>query len=215
MARTCLKCGDKIGVFSSEHLKIGDSLVLCSKCSEPIKADIYDLYYANNEEEFLLKKNKIISKCKKLFDETIVKEIEKGIDSEIYKNMKSVFSITTPEEREKKIEARISNYMMTTGYEFSGHKIIKYLGVISGQVVLGTGFISDITSSFTDFFGAKSNMFAEKLKNAKNAALIDMIEESENKGGNGIIGVDFDYIIFSKDMIGVVANGTSVVIEKE
>ena len=215
MARTCLKCGDKIGVFSSEHIKIGDSLVLCFKCSDPIKDDIYDLYYANSEEEFLLKKNKIISKCKKLFDASIVKEIEKGIDSEIYKNMKSVFDIKNPEENEKKIETKINNYMMTTGYEFSGYKIIKYLGVISGQVVLGTGFISDVTASFADFFGEKSNRFADKLEEAKNAAVFKMIEESEKREGNGIIGVDFDYIVFSRDMIGVVANGTSVVIEKE
>ena len=35
-----------------------------------------------------------------------------------------------------------------------------------------------------------------------------------DKGGNAIIGIDFDYITFSNNMIGVVANGTAVRIEK-
>jgi uncharacterized protein YbjQ (UPF0145 family) len=41
-----------------------------------------------------------------------------------------------------------------------------------------------------------------------------LIEKSVLVGGNAIIGVDFDYIMFSNNMIGVVANGTSVIIEE-
>ena len=41
-----------------------------------------------------------------------------------------------------------------------------------------------------------------------------MILKSHELGGNAIIGVDFDYITFGNNMIGVVANGTSVVIEE-
>ena len=33
-------------------------------------------------------------------------------------------------------------------------------------------------------------------------------------GANAVIGVDFDYLTFSNNMIGVVANGTAVNIEK-
>ena len=39
--------------------------------------------------------------------------------------------------------------------------------------------------------------------------------KSDAKGGNAIIGVDFDYITFHGNMIGVVANGTSVILEEE
>lgn len=215
MAKTCLKCGEKIGVFSSQTLKLGDTFVLCAKCSEPIKNCIYDLYYANNEDEFRAKKKIIINKAKTIYDDSIVNEMEKGIDSEIYKNMKSVFEIITPEEKQRNMEMKIKSHMMTTGFDFCGYKITKYLGVISGQVVLGTGFISDFTAYFADFFGEKSNRFSYKLEDAKDAAVFKMVEESEKRGGNGIIGVDFDYIVFSKDMIGVIANGTCVIIEKE
>ena len=48
----------------------------------------------------------------------------------------------------------------------------------------------------------------------KNAAKQRLIEQSVMLGGNAIIGIDFDYINFSANMIGVSANGTSVTIEK-
>lgn len=89
-----------------------------------------------------------------------------------------------------------------------------YKGVISGQVVLGTGFLSEFSASFSDFFGMEANFFSDKLEKAKNAAKERLIEKSVLSGGNAIIGVDFDYIMFSYNMIGVIANGTSVIIEE-
>lgn len=41
-----------------------------------------------------------------------------------------------------------------------------------------------------------------------------MIDDVINKGGNALVGVSFDYINFSTNMIGVVANGTVVEIIK-
>ena len=49
---------------------------------------------------------------------------------------------------------------------------------------------------------------------AKNAAKRRLVEQSVLAGGNAIIGVDFDYITFAGNMLGVSANGTSVTIEK-
>ena len=57
-------------------------------------------------------------------------------------------------------------------------------------------------------------MFSTKLEAAKDAAIQKLISKSISYGGNAVIGIDFDYITFSNNMIGVIANGTSVVIEK-
>lgn len=40
------------------------------------------------------------------------------------------------------------------------------------------------------------------------------IIQSIRNGGNALIGVDIDYVNFSNDVIGVVVNGTAVVVEK-
>jgi uncharacterized protein YbjQ (UPF0145 family) len=52
-----------------------------------------------------------------------------------------------------------------------------------------------------------------KLETARESALKNLVKKSVQSGGNAIIGIDFDYITFSNNMIGVVANGTSVEIE--
>ena len=111
--------------------------------------------------------------------------------------------------------ANAKSHMLTTGFNFEGYSIKMYKGVTSGQVVLGTGFLSEFTAEFADFFGVNSNRFADKLESAKNAAVQRLINKSVSLGGNAIIGLDFDYIVFSNNMIGVVANGTSVIIEKD
>lgn len=208
MAQICEKCGKKVGVFSNDPLNLSEDRILCFDCASAIRDDLDNLYYVKSIEEFTLLKNEILNKSKNLYNEEITKDIEK-ITERIFNN-----TTLTASERTEQKRKLIENYMMTTGYEFNGYKITRYMGVISGQVVLGTGFLSEFTASFADFFGEESNKFADKLETAKNAAVEKLIIKSADKGGNAIIGVDFDYITFHGNMIGVVANGTSVVIEK-
>lgn len=116
---------------------------------------------------------------------------------------------------EKDLLHRSRTHMLTTGYNFEGYKIKSYLGVISSETVLGTGFLSEFTASFADFFGTQSKMFENKLESAKQVAMEKLIQKSSVLGGNAIIGVDIDYTMFSNNIICVIANGTSVVIEEK
>ena len=95
------------------------------------------------------------------------------------------------------------------------YKIVDYKGIVSGEVVLGTGFLSEFTASFSDALGIESGTFAKKMSEAKQGALNNLIMNALLQGGNALIGVDFDYITFSNNILGVSANGTAVVIEKE
>lgn len=117
-------------------------------------------------------------------------------------------------EEQDTLKKLAESQFLTTGYDFSGYKIIKYIGVISGEVVLGTGFLSEFSASFSDLFGAESSAFADKWETAKDAAIKKLTLKSAEKGGNAIIGIDFDYLTFASNMVGVVVNGTSVMIEK-
>ena len=108
----------------------------------------------------------------------------------------------------------ISSHKLTTGYTFEGYTIEKYFGIASGHVVLGTGFLSEFTANFANFLGVESTQFAKKMETAKEPALRKLIETSITKGGNALIGVDFDYINLKSNLIGVSANGTSVTIKK-
>lgn len=126
---------------------------------------------------------------------------------------KSYSSINININKEELINKRFA-HLLTSGYNFEGHKITSYNGIVSGEVVLGTGFLSELSASINDFFGTASENFGEKMKQAKEIATSKMIDYSIAKGGNAIIGVDFDYTTFGNNMIAVSANGTSVTIEK-
>ncbi len=117
-------------------------------------------------------------------------------------------------ELKKDIENRRINHMLTSGYNFEGYKIVSYNGIVSGEIVLGTGFMSELSASFSDFFGTVSEEFSIKMAKAKELSTLKMIAASVSKGGNAIIGVDFDYTTFGSNMVAVSANGTSVKVEK-
>ncbi len=215
MSKTCAKCGAQIGFFSKMELELPGGICLCNECAEPIQSNITKLYGAKTVDDFQSIKQIVIQDCKETYDDSICKLIEE-LTANILRESEYIgqdyISSQLGAVNKKQF---MDDYMLTTGYEFDGYKIKKYMGVISGQVVLGTGFLSEFTASFSDFFGVQSEKFATKLEQAKQAALEKMVMKSDVKGGNAIIGVDFDYITFHGNMIGVVANGTSVVIEKD
>lgn len=104
----------------------------------------------------------------------------------------------------------MSRILMTTGYRFEGFTIEQYLGVFSGECALGTGFLSSLDSDISDFLGTNSQLYSEKLKKAKESALRMLEEETLQAGGNAVVGLSVSYIMFSRDIIGVIANGTAV-----
>lgn len=112
------------------------------------------------------------------------------------------------------LNREIKHHMVTSGYNFEGYQIKEYMGLISGQVVIGTGVLEEVKAGLSDAFGLESHAFAEKLDKAKDLALRKLITKSLDLDANAIIGIDFDYITFNHNMLGVSANGTSVHIEK-
>lgn len=85
---------------------------------------------------------------------------------------------------------------------------------MSGDVVLGTGFFSEFSMELTDLFGERSTTASNKMKEVKRNAYEEMVKNAKKIGANALIGVDFDYITLSNNILGVSANGTAVRIEK-
>lgn len=104
--------------------------------------------------------------------------------------------------------------LMTTGFSFEGFSINKYIGVFSGECALGTGFLSSFGSDISDIFGTNSKSYTNKLRQAKEYALEQLKEQTIQAGGNAVIGLSINYTMFSRDIIGVIANGTAVKIDE-
>lgn len=111
-------------------------------------------------------------------------------------------------------EDNSKDFLETTGFSFEGYKIIEYRGIRSGEIVLGTGFLSEFSAGINDLFGTASNSMASKLTAAKNAALEKLKESCLLANANAVIGVDIDISIMGQNMILACANGTAVRIEE-
>lgn len=212
MAECCV-CNKKIGFFGGFILQTKfNKYMVCNVCSDMIWNG--------------LKKNDINTYIAlRKFYPTMNADVKEYIDDKwasagrSTENIEAEIAAHEKAEREERENAtRLSeiksSMLLTTGYNFECYNISEYVGVISGESVLGTGFLSELSASSSDFFGVQSLSFSKKLKLAKDIATDQLKDECIKKGGNAIIGVDFDYLTFRNNMIGVIANGTAVIIEK-
>ena len=104
--------------------------------------------------------------------------------------------------------------MLTSGFNFEGYEIVEYLGLISSVIVLGTSERDERELRFADKWGIMSDRFSNRLKQAKEIALNELVQQAEAMGSNAIIGINTDFQIFSDNIIGSTANGTAVKIQK-
>ncbi len=75
MAKLCECCGNKNNSFVGDPFYLTNDKILCHKCAEPIRSDMNNLYYVKTNEEYEELKNKIISKCKECFNDTITEYV--------------------------------------------------------------------------------------------------------------------------------------------
>lgn len=99
---------------------------------------------------------------------------------------------------------------VVSGYHLEGYAIAEYLSPVTGSCVIGTGFLSEFTASFADFFGTKSQRFSDKINEARDAALKRMTDEAALYHANAVIGLHYDFMPLTGNMIGVMASGTAV-----
>lgn len=84
--------------------------------------------------------------------------------------------------------------------------------MVTGQSTTGTGVISEFTSSFTDFFGAQSGRYNQKLKAGENMCFNQLRLQTLDLSGNAVIATDIDYseIGGGKGMLMVCMAGTAI-----
>jgi uncharacterized protein YbjQ (UPF0145 family) len=103
----------------------------------------------------------------------------------------------------------------TTTHNIEGKKIVKYLGIVTGEAIIGANFIKDFFAGIRDIVGGRAGSYEEGLREAKNIALAEMQDYAARLGANAIVGIDLDYETMggSGSMLMVSASGTAVVLE--
>ncbi|WP_031526782.1 heavy metal-binding domain-containing protein [Dyadobacter crusticola] len=105
--------------------------------------------------------------------------------------------------------------LVTTTPNIEGKKIIKYIGLVNGEAIIGANFFKDFLANVRDVVGGRSGSYEQGLREAKSIAIREMMDQAQRLGANAVIGVDIDLetIGSGSTMLMVSANGTAVYFE--
>src|SRR3954466_2214176 len=102
--------------------------------------------------------------------------------------------------------------IVTTTPTIEGRHITQYLGLVAGEVILGANVVRDFFASVRDVVGGRSGAYEKVLRQGRDAAVEEMVDEARAKGADAVLGVDLDYEVVGKEgtMLMVSASGTAV-----
>lgn len=105
--------------------------------------------------------------------------------------------------------------ILSTTPSIEGRRVIKHLGIVTGEAIIGANIFKDLFAGIRDIVGGRTASYERVLRDAKNSALEDIEANARSLGANAILSIDLDYetIGANGSMLMVSASGTAVVLE--
>ena len=103
--------------------------------------------------------------------------------------------------------------LKTTTNTIENSQIQEYLGIVTGEAILGANIFKDFLAGITDIIGGRSGAYEQSINEAREIALKEMQQKAEQMGANAIVGIDFDYETVgggNGSMLMVTVSGTAV-----
>ena len=102
--------------------------------------------------------------------------------------------------------------IISTTNRLETNEVKQYLGLVTGETIIGANLFKDIFAGIRDIVGGRSGSYEKVLREAKDTALKEMEDQATRLGADAIIGVDLDYetVGASGGMLMVTASGTAV-----
>lgn len=102
---------------------------------------------------------------------------------------------------------------MTTTSIVEGRPVSRYLGIVTGEAIIGANIFRDVFASVRDIVGGRSATYEKALAEARDVALQEVKSRAETLGANAVIAVDVDYEVLGQNngMLMVAVSGTAVV----
>ena len=96
--------------------------------------------------------------------------------------------------------------IVTTTHTVEGRQIVEYLGIVTGEVILGANVFRDMFASIRDIFGGRSGAYEQVLERGRREAILEMVDKGRQ------LGCDLDYQTLGKrgSMLMISVNGTAV-----
>lgn len=104
--------------------------------------------------------------------------------------------------------------LMTTTPSVDGQRIQQYLGVVTGEAILGANLFKDLFAGIRDLVGGRSGTYERELQKARDIAMQELAERAAELGANAVVGIDIDYEVLGQanGMLMVAVSGTAVIL---
>jgi uncharacterized protein YbjQ (UPF0145 family) len=105
--------------------------------------------------------------------------------------------------------------IITTTPAVDGKRVAKYLGLVTGEAILGANVFKDFFAGIRDIVGGRSAAYEGELRRARDIAIQEITKAATDLGANAIVGVDIDYetVGGQGSMLMVSVSGTAVTVE--
>lgn len=103
--------------------------------------------------------------------------------------------------------------IVSTTSTLQGKTVEKYLGICTGEAIMGANVVRDFLASVTDIIGGRSSAYEDKLAEGREIAIREMTAKASQMGANAVIGVDLDFETLRDGMMMCIATGTAVYIK--
>ncbi len=102
--------------------------------------------------------------------------------------------------------------ILTTTPTVEGKPIRQYLGIVTGEAILGTNVIRDFFAGIRDIVGGRSAAYEKELRKGRDIALSEIEEEARRIGADAVVAIDLDYETVGQGgtMLMVTISGTAV-----
>lgn len=103
--------------------------------------------------------------------------------------------------------------ILTTTNNIEGKAITAYLGIVSGESIMGTNIFTDLFASVRDIVGGRSAAYEDEIIKAREDALAELRARAEAMGANAVVGISLDTEAIGGDkrtLLMVIATGTAV-----
>lgn len=104
----------------------------------------------------------------------------------------------------------MTDVTITTTDGLEGREVTEYLGVVSGEAIIGANVVSDIAAGIRDVVGGRSGSYEKKVETGRQEAISDIRIEAERLGADAVVGASFDYEEMGEGMLWVNLSGTAV-----
>lgn len=107
-----------------------------------------------------------------------------------------------------------SDIIVSTTPSLEGRPAKEYLGIVTGEVIVGANIVRDLFAGIRDIVGGRSGAYEDVLQRAREQAISEMRMRAATLGANAVVGVDLDYetVGSSGSMLMVTASGTAILV---